>query len=366
MKDTIKSNKEILIGYKTRTLLNLLLGFNAIREIRDEMVKMIAFSDKSYEIDIITDLSLYRAKKGDRLWERVIDETECMAGTVPIYLSLDKDDLVDIHLLKENIFEQCEKGVSIITIHPTPTRELINMCQGRLIKWTSRGGGIVINDLLRKGTTENVFIKTLDDIIKICKKYNTIISIGSSFRTATIIDAMDRAYLKELNMQLKIAKYIKKRGGKIIIETPGHADPDSIKRIGVILKKFPFPIMPLGPVPTDVAFEQDDTAAVIGAVLMGTQNCADILSIVTNQEHSGGLPTIDALKEAISKYKVAKHIIDINKIGNKDFDFQVSSKRNMESSCSVKNDEECVRCGKLCSLRLLLPETIQKLYVGSD
>jgi phosphomethylpyrimidine synthase len=352
MKDTIESNREIPIGYKTRTLLNLLLGFNSIQEIKDEITKMSVFSDKSYEIDIITDLSLYRAKNGDRLWERVISETECMAGTVPIYLSLDKNDLVDIHLLKENIFEQCEKGVSIITIHPTPTRELINMCQGRLIKWTSRGGGIIINDLLKSGKQENVFIDIMDDIIKICKKYNTIISIGSSFRTATIIDAMDRAYIKELNMQLKISKHIKKRGGNTIIETPGHADPDSIKRIGLILSKYPFPIMPLGPIPTDVAFEQDDTAAVIGAVLMGTQNCADILSIVTNQEHSGGIPTIDVIREAISKYKIAKHIIDINKIGNKDFDFQISSKRSMESSCSVKNDEKCMRCGKLCSLRL--------------
>jgi len=351
MKNIIISNKGISIGSNSKTILNLLLGYNSEKEIKNEIVKMSTFSDKLYEIDIITDLSIYRAKNGERLWERIIFETRCMAGTVPVYLSLDKNNLIDVNLLKENIFEQCEKGVSIITIHPTPTHELINSSQKRLIKWTSRGGGVIINDLIKKEKQENAYINILDEIIKKCCKHNTIISIGSSFRTATIIDAMDHTYVKELNMQLEIASYIEKKGCSVIIETPGHADPASIKGIGDILNKNNFPIMPLGPLPTDIAFEQDDTAAVIGAVLMGVQNCADILSIITNQEHLGKKPTVNAIKQAILKYKVAKHIIDINKLGNKNIDFQISSERNKRNSCSIKNNIKCVRCGIICPLR---------------
>ena len=74
--------------------------------------------------------------------------------------------------------------------------------------------------------------------------------------------------------------------------------------------------MPLGPIPTDCAFEYDDFAASIGSVLMGTRGCADVLSVVTRDEHLGGIPSVQSIIEAIKKYSVAKHIIDIYKIND--------------------------------------------------
>ena len=110
--------------------------------------------------------------------------------------------------------------------------------------------------------------------------------------------------------------------------------------------------MPLGPIPMDSALEQDDLAAAIGAVLMGTQGCADILSVVTMDEHLGGIPNIDSLVSAIKKYSVAKHIIDIYKINDTKIDDEISSERSLHNSCALNVNKNCSRCDNLCPLYL--------------
>lgn len=99
------------------------------------------------------------------------------------------------------------------------------------------------------------------------------------------------------------------------------------------------------------ALDQDDMAACMGAVLMGTNDCADILSIVTREEHSGGVPTIESTLSAIRKYAVAKHIIDIYKLNDTKMDDEISFLRSQKSSCLIEGEEDCIRCGKLCPLR---------------
>lgn len=79
----------------------------------------------SERIDIITDLSLY--KSANRLWEYVLKNTQYMAGTVPVYLSVNANGTVDKNMLFELICEQCEKGVSIITIHPTVNYNMLEL-----------------------------------------------------------------------------------------------------------------------------------------------------------------------------------------------------------------------------------------------
>lgn len=46
--------------------------------------------------------------------------------------------------------------------------------------------------------------------------------------------------------------------------------------------------MPLGPIPTDIAIGMDHIAAAIGATIMGIEGCANIISTVTREEHTGG------------------------------------------------------------------------------
>lgn len=350
-KQKIITNNGVSIGVGSETILNVLLGFNSRTSIKEEYDKLDFLNENGIEIGMVTDLSMYEVPLKEKLWKRVVENSKFIAGTVPIYLARNKNK-VDSHKLLEMIQQQAEGGVSIITIHPTASRELLNLCNNRLIPFTSRGGGIVIRDLLSSKRELNVYLQLLDSIIKIAKSNKTIISIGSSFRSATIIDAFDEVYKQELKRQLEIAEYLFKNGVQAIIETPGHADPNNIFNICQVLKDNRFSIMPLGPIPTDIAKEQDDTAAVIGAVLMGINSCADILSIVTREEHTGGIPSKESLIEAINKYKVAKHIIDLYKLGNREEDLKISKQRSKNSSCVIDGGKQCIRCGDSCPLRL--------------
>lgn len=351
IKNRIETNRGRSIGRDSKTCINLLLGFNKRETVKSEYEKINFFSNGDQGIDIITDLSLYAVGEKERIWEKVLDNTCLMAGTVPVYLALSDDGMIELEKLKNNILEQCEKGVSIITIHPTANRHLIALSEKRMMKCTSRGGGIVIRDLLYNRREENAYLLILDDIIKACRKSNTIISLGSTFRSGTIVDAVDETYIEELKLQFTLAKYIESNGVNVMLETPGHATPASIKKICKLLSEYPYPIMPLGPIPTDIAGDEDDTAAVIGAVLMGEHNCADVLSVVTCEEHLGGIPSLEVAYEAVKKYRVAAHIIDISKLNDIEQDLKISRQRVKNKSCNATDDTICLRCGKLCPLR---------------
>lgn len=320
----IITNKGIKIGKDANTLLNLLIGANTKASVTQEIEKIDSVNAEENSIDIITDLSLYENEKKKRLWEYILENTRFMAGTVPVYLSIDSDGNIDKSKLLEIIFEQCEKGVSIITIHPTVNRKIIELSKSRLIPCTSRGGGIVALDLIQNNREQNVYLDNLDQIANVCRKHNVVISIGSTFRSGSIVDAVDEAYSEELNEQIKIANYLQKIGVNVILETPGHIDPRKLKKLCQKLQKVQYPIMPLGPMLTDIGLKEDDTVAAIGASLMGMHSCADILSIVTCREHLAGIPNLEEIQKAISKYRVTKHIIDLYKVGDLTSDLMIS------------------------------------------
>lgn len=351
-KKMLVTNSSMGIGSSSPTRLNLLVGANDERELKSKQRSINRLQDNNSGVDIITDLSLVQASKGNRLWEHVIKETKFTSATVPVYLSARCDGTINEQLLLDSIYEQCEAGVSIITIHPSVTKHLIKLSSQRMIRITSRGGGIVAADLLKKGKDDNVYITHLDKIIYACKRSGTIISIGSSFRSGTIMDANDDTYREELKLQMKIADYISAAGVGVMIETPGHADPISLFRICDLLKNIMYPIMPLGPMPTDIGFEDDDTAGAIGAVLMGTRGCADVLTIVTRVEHLAGKPNVNDYTEAIRKYEIAKHVIDLYKIGDKSVDKAISERRSVQKSCHHDDKQQCKRCGNFCPLKL--------------
>jgi len=351
VKNVLVTNKGISIGRDSATLLNLLIGANSRNLLQEEINKIQYLKDKSEPIDIITDLSLYNEKKANRLWEFVLQETNYMAGTVPIYLSLNSKGEVEANKLLELICEQCEKGVSIITIHPTVNYTLLELCKKRMIPCTSRGGSIVARDLTVNKREKNIYLENLDEIAIKCKENGVILSIGSTFRSGTILDALDLTYLEEMKEQIRIADYLSDKGVGVVVETPGHIDPRNLLKLCDELKDVKHPIMPLGPMVTDIGLTEDDTVAVIGASIMGIHQSADILSIVTSREHRGGIPDIDEMVAAISKYQIARHIIDLYKIGDKQKDMKVSKDRANKKSCNILTKQYCERCGEVCPLR---------------
>lgn len=351
-KKQIAISDTLFVGEGAPTALNVLIGANTEKQYHSECEKIEVLSGLPFPISIVTDLSLLPATRGMELWRKVVGGGRFVAGTVPIYQVVTQNHSIHQQQLTDIIQEQAEGGVKLITIHPTPDKNLLEMSKYRRVPITSRGGAAVCADLICNQRTENVYMLALDNIIKIAKAHRITLSIGSSFRSANLHDAIDETYLYELSKQIEIAKYCYRCGVNVVIETPGHASPQNIFKICEKLKHAcPFPIMPLGPLPTDCALNQDDYAASVGAVLMGTSDCADILSVVTRDEHTGGVPTISSIISALEKYSVAKHIIDIYKLQETWMDDAISLQRSTMSSCIFESGKSCDRCGFLCPLK---------------
>ena len=346
--------EEVFVGGNAPTALSVLVGANTHSQMEIEKDKIRTLLESSLPISIITDLSLFSSGREPPLWEVVSKDGRCVPGSVPVYQVVEDDGSIEKNRLLDIIQFQAENGVRIITIHPTPTTELLRLSRNRLIPITSRGGAAICFDMIKNQRNRNVYMEVLDDIISIAQKNSVVLSIGSSFRSANLYDSLDAVFYRELESQIKIADYCLAHNVNAVIETPGHVPPQGIFQLCDYLgQACQHPIMPLGPMPTDCAYDEDDVAATIGAVLMGTRGCADILSIVTKDEHLGGIPSKESIISAVKKYAVAKHIIDIYKIDDSSSDYSVALIRSKNSSCRI-DSTDCSRCNGLCPLKMSL------------
>ena len=341
-------------GRDSKTLVSVLTGATSPRDLSKQLSKIEAIHNlgSSERPDIISDLSLQSSKTS--LYKDIIrNYPEYIVSTLPIYQCKTRNSLVDGSELLDIIEEQLEMGVSFITIHPTANYKTIQLAQERLVPWTSRGGVMAIKDLAaRSFLVDNVYLRIIDDIVKIAKKNNTIISIGASFRSANIFDSLDDCQLEEFKMQKEIADYINKRGVGVIIEGPGHSSPKQLKNVAKHYELMGYPIMPLGPIPTDVAINQDHIASAIGATILGMLNCADIITAVTREEHTGKIPSTESSIEAIKAAKLAAHIIDMNKLEDYNSDMQIVNYRTTHQTCIYgKKKSGCSRCAHVCPLQ---------------
>lgn len=336
------------VGPGKPTRVNALIGASHRRNVSDQLRKLEALRATAAPCQIVSDLSI--VQNNPSIWKAILD-FGYFAATLPIYTVEPRQQGIDELELLDRVREQAEGGVGIITIHPTPTQEIITQAQSRLVPFTSRGGGIVIKDLAVSGRRENVYVRILPDIISICLKYKTTISLGASFRSANIFDSADAAQMSEIRLQLELAQQIKREGVGVIIESPGHARPSSIALIADALSSSGVPIMPLGPIPTDVAVGQDHVSSAIGATLMGLKGAAHILAAVTREEHTGNIPTISSTIEAVGAAAIAAHVIDIEMLGAIDEDLAITERRAATRTCvDGKVSKGCNRCAAKCPL----------------
>ena len=248
--------------------------------------------------------------------------------------------------------EQMEGGVGLLTIHPTPSREIQELAAERLVPCTSRGGGLVIADAVSRGwKEENSYRKILPQLTAHARRNGTVLSLGASYRSANIFDSCDAAQVAEISAQAELAREIRRQGVGVIIESPGHARPRDIKRLAVLLRATGVPIMPLGPIPTDTAIGQDHISSAIGAALLGLEGCAHILAAVTREEHTGGIPSVESIIEAVAAARVAARVIDLNQQDDDEPDLAVANARSNGRTCVVgKRSDGCDRCAKTCPL----------------
>ncbi|MDR7857792.1 phosphomethylpyrimidine synthase ThiC [Tissierella sp.] len=342
------------VGRSTKTLVNALIGANDLKSYELELEKIDRIKSMSNGPDILTDLSIVKRSFKDSLWYKIANETPFISATLPIYIVSKKNDKLDEKELLDIIIEQIENGVGMITIHPTANKKIYDLSKNRIVPITSRGGGMVLKDLIsRNFKEENIYIKLLPEIIKHSKKNSVVLSIGATFRSSNILDSCDRAQLLEIEEQIKIADEIHSNGVGVILESPGHAKPKHIKELSCILKKTGYPIMPLGPIPTEMSIGMDHVSATIGATIMGLEGCTNIISTVTREEHTGNIPSIESVIEAIESARIAAHIIDIDKTGDLEEDKKIALNRAQNYTCVYgKMSKYCTRCNDLCPLSI--------------
>lgn len=307
--------------------------------------------------DTMMDLSV--VSTNNPLYCLIQKEIGCPVGTVPIYICFDSEKGVDKNKFLEEIEKQAQNGVAFMTLHFTAIDEIYRKTLKRNISVISRGGSLVLRDLYLNKRKQNFLLEYFDDICKILKKYSVVVSIGTTFRPSTLYDALDEIQLSEIKMQKDMVKILRKKGIAVMMEGVGHISLKDLNRyVELIREEFYIPFMPLGPIPTDRATGWDHVSAAIGASYMALLNGADIINAVTREEHTGGIPTIDSIYEAIKSAQVVVNSINDVRF----FDRYNKAQDNKKNNCMgiIKSDTGCNRCKEEC------PFILNKLFCNNE
>ena len=222
---------------------------------------------------------------------------------------------------------QAERGVDIITVHASLNREqlaLINKTS-RLIPTTSKGGGI-ISSYMQITQTENPYFEFFDKILEIFKHYSVTLSLGTTFRPATVCDSLDKLMMAELRTMGKLVERALNYGVSVMVEGLGHASIDSIPTHIKIAKKLcfnvPYRVLPMA-IDTGLGFDHI-SGAIAAAVAIA--NGADAITCMSRAEHIG-LPTLADMEEAIICGKIAAKSGELVKLKDFSKEYQISRTR---------------------------------------
>lgn len=341
------------IGQEYPVRVNLNYGINSHELKCEELSKLRKiFLNNDLRPDICMDLST--VKLDNPLYSIIRSEYNIPVGIVPVYTCFKEGKGIDVKDFFENLLFHISNGISFFTLHLTPDYELLELSKkNRKIPLTSRGGGIVLSDMLLNNRVENILIENIDEIIEICKDNNVAISLGTSFRPASIFEACDEVHIAETFKQLKLCKYIKDRGVNVLVENIGHITLDKIKDHSNLLKQFEAPIMPLGPLPTDIGFDNDHIASSIGATTLAMYDCLHIINCITPCEHTSSIIDQDSMVKGIKAAKLTSHIINTSRgyALNLEKEKIVYKNRSERRSC-FNEGEDCKRCSFMCPLKI--------------
>lgn len=335
--------KIVIVGKGLKLKVNTSLGFNNLENGNVELEKIHRIANNSLQPDIMMDLST--VKSNNPLYEMIGDFIGCPVGTIPYYICFDKKKGIDKKQLLETIEQQAERGVAFMTLHLTANLSLAEKTLNRKIPIISRGGSILLRDIKLNGRKDNILIENLDDILKSLKKKNVVISIGTTFRPSTLYDAMDEVNLLELKNQIDFAKSLIKKGHHVLLEGIGHIPINYIKDyVNILRKEIYIPFMPLGPIVSDRTKGNDCVTSAIGATFMASLEGADIINTITREEHTGGIPTIDSIIDAINTSKAVVEIINDQRF----FDYFNRKDGKITNCMQTDKGIGCERCGLEC------------------
>lgn len=341
--------KDVHIGKNFSLKINCSVGLTQKQNYDNEITKVEKISNNDVLPDIMMDLSTVKVR--EPIYAVIQEKIGCPVGTVPTYVCFDEKNGIEKNKLLENIEEQAQNGVAFMTFHFTALEKLYKQSFDRNVPVVSRGGSIVLRDNHINKRTENVLLDNIDDILKILRKYDVVASVGTTYRPSTLYDALDKVHREEIEFQKNIIKYIMRKKVNIMMEGVGHISLSHLKEyVDLIRSEFYVPFMPLGPIPTDRAKGRDNISNAIGASYMAMLDGIDVINCITREEHTGGIPHIDSILEAIGSAKVVVNTIE----DAKNFD-EYNFRKNVKiNNCMGIEQKElgCDRCGEQCPFML--------------
>ena len=354
----------LLIGPHVLLKVNTNIGVSDITNLEIELIKLKYLSELKYAPDTMMDHTYVPVERP--LWKYMVEEFKGPVGTLPHYSTFEVDNGIDKGRLLETIEEMAMGGVSFMTLHPTATISLLEMAKKcRRIPTTSRGGAVVLKDAILNNRNENIFIDNFADILKLFKKYNLTLSVGTTFRPACINEALDIVQMEEIKEQKKYIDMAKANGVNVIMEGIGHISLNMIPNYCKLINIYNTPLMPLGPMPTDSTIGFDHVTAAIGATVTALNGNVGIINSVTREEHTGNVPSDESIVEGLKAARVVAHSINVARFPQfREIDNAIAENRANNRSCVIKGgifadetaSEEgagCSRCRYECPLTIL-------------
>jgi phosphomethylpyrimidine synthase len=328
-----------------------------------------------YGADAVMDLST--GGNISKIRKMVIKTSTIPIGTVPIYgliCDLSRKGKKFINTSAQQMFDEIENqladGIDFVTVHCGLTLKALNILKKRkrLVGIVSRGGSFLAEWMLHN-KKENPLYENYDELLKIVKKYDAVISLGDGLRPGCIADNTDEAQIEELKTLGKLQQYALKRNVQTMIEGPGHVPLNNIEKNIKLQKKYCHnaPFYVLGPLTTDIAPGYDHITSAIGGALAGYFG-ADFLCYVTPAEHLS-LPNVEDVKNGVIASRIAAHSAEIAR-GYKNslkIDYELSKARKnfnwkrqkmfsidpyeFEKRLSAKSKDVCSMCGEFCAMK---------------
>ena len=359
------------IGAAARTKINANLGNSPISSDSECEIQKVRCAVR-YGADTVMDLST--GPNIDAIRQRIIDAVSVPVGTVPIYQVAEKlDDIADMtpRGFLDVVEQQARQGVDYMTIHCAILRAHLPLTERRLTGIVSRGGSLAAK-WMTVHNEENPFYTHFDDLCDIMRAYDVTWSLGDGLRPGSVADASDEAQFAELEVMGQLARRAKQRGCQVMIEGPGHIPIDEIEANVKVMKRLSGekPFYMLGPLVTDIAPGRDHIVAAIGASLSSAYG-ADFICYVTPAEHLA-LPNVEDVREGVMASRIAAHVGDMIKNGNRDQDLAMGRARRdllwpeqfdlaldpetakkMRAERAPADSQVCTMCGDFCAHKIV-------------
>ena len=325
----------------------------------------------------VMDLSTGGDLDGIRM--RMLRETALPLGTVPLYsvaqkyiLNQQDPALLSRSEIFEEIAGQAEQGVDFMTLHCGVTRRAVALARedGRRMGVVSRGGSLLAR-WMEHNDAENPLLTEYDQLLRICREHNVVLSLGDGLRPGAVEDAGDGAQWEEVITLGGLARRARESGAQAMIEGPGHVPLHLIQSQiqGMKALCHGAPLYVLGPLPTDIAAGHDHIAGTVGATLAAYYG-ADFLCYLTPAEHLT-LPNENDVWQGIKASLIAAHSAEISLGREKalrqnervararsELDWSAMAEHCLDPRLVQKRREgfasrqECAMCGEFCAVRL--------------